>query len=250
MAELPVELFVETLGQVGAQAVGTVTGAGGTPGAGPLAALCGREVVLWPDAGGGGRHMHRIAAALAGIATRVRIFAPAGLPEGGDAVDWIEQRRAEGKPDAVILSELETTAATLPAHTTANKRTTVEPAGDPVEAALAAVGAAEGAAEMEGPLRQLSEALRGADSLRRAAVRERAIEAVTGKVSAPAHLVDSALAVERPATAVGQGRAVEFADPDPWPEAVDGAALLQDLVCTVSRYVALPAHAADAIALW
>lgn len=71
------------LAGIGAQAVGTVTGASGTPGTAPVAVLRGREVVLWPDADAAGtRHMERIAAALADVASSVRIYSPQGLPAG------------------------------------------------------------------------------------------------------------------------------------------------------------------------
>ena len=45
------------------------------------------------------------------------------------------------------------------------------------------------------------------------------------------------------------GRGLVFADPDPWPEAVDGAALLDDLAQTYRRFVSLP-DGAEALALW
>ena len=47
-----------------------------------------------------------------------------------------------------------------------------------------------------------------------------------------------------------QGRDVEFNEPEPWPEAVDGATLLDGLATIVSRYLALPQHADAALALW
>jgi len=43
-----------------------------------------------------------------------------------------------------------------------------------------------------------------------------------------------------PATAAQQGEAVAFADPEPWPDAVDGAALLARLEAFVRRFLALP----------
>lgn len=47
-----------------------------------------------------------------------------------------------------------------------------------------------------------------------------------------------------------QGRAVEFPPPEPWPEAVSGAEVL-DAVCeTFGRHLALPAGAAAALAAW
>jgi hypothetical protein len=47
-----------------------------------------------------------------------------------------------------------------------------------------------------------------------------------------------------------QGSAVICPATEPWPEAVDGAAVLDEVAKKVSSYVALPDGAADAIALW
>lgn len=47
-----------------------------------------------------------------------------------------------------------------------------------------------------------------------------------------------------------QGRDVQFDEPEPWPEAVDGAALLDAIADTFTRYLALPKFAASALALW
>ena len=41
-----------------------------------------------------------------------------------------------------------------------------------------------------------------------------------------------------------------FADPDPWHEPVDGAALLDEMVSTFTRFLVLPDHSAEALALW
>src|SRR5258708_5830139 len=102
----------------------------------------------------------------------------------------------------------------------------------------------------EGPLRRLGDALEGADPLRLRTARESAIAALRGKVGSPARLVDTALSIYRPPdtgriSPAVQGRAFAFADPEPWPASVDGAMLLRDIAGTLSRYVALPAHAAD-----
>lgn len=76
------------LREAGIGAVGTVTGASGTPGPAALAALRGRRVVLWPDNDGAGfEHMGRIAEALSGIAEEVRWFEWEDAPEKGDAAD-------------------------------------------------------------------------------------------------------------------------------------------------------------------
>jgi putative DNA primase/helicase len=41
-----------------------------------------------------------------------------------------------------------------------------------------------------------------------------------------------------------------FSDPEPWPEVVDGAALLGSIRCEIERYVILPPHASTAVSLW
>jgi putative DNA primase/helicase len=48
----------------------------------------------------------------------------------------------------------------------------------------------------------------------------------------------------------GDGAAVSFEAPEPWPASVDGAALLQEMVATFERFLALPPRTADALALW
>ena len=48
----------------------------------------------------------------------------------------------------------------------------------------------------------------------------------------------------------GAGTPVLFTDPEPWPETVDGATLLEDLAVLYTRYVVLPEGAADMLALW
>ncbi|MCY4220982.1 MAG: DUF3631 domain-containing protein [Thiotrichales bacterium] len=48
----------------------------------------------------------------------------------------------------------------------------------------------------------------------------------------------------------GQGRPIEWDDPEPWPEPVDGAALLDEISSFVTRYVSLPAELTDTVALW
>ena len=47
-----------------------------------------------------------------------------------------------------------------------------------------------------------------------------------------------------------QGRAVQYEEPEPWPEPVDGAPLLDNLAASVKRFVVLPEHGAEIVALW
>ena len=47
-----------------------------------------------------------------------------------------------------------------------------------------------------------------------------------------------------------QGRPVEWDDPEPWPEPVDGAAVLTDIADFIRRHVSLPGELADTVTLW
>ena len=47
-----------------------------------------------------------------------------------------------------------------------------------------------------------------------------------------------------------QGRAIEWAETEPWPEPVDGAALLDDLATLITHFITLPDGGAEAVALW
>ncbi len=51
-------------------------------------------------------------------------------------------------------------------------------------------------------------------------------------------------------TAQLQGEEVDFADVEPWPEAVNGAEVLNEVAETFSRYCALPEGAKDILTLW
>lgn len=47
-----------------------------------------------------------------------------------------------------------------------------------------------------------------------------------------------------------QGKPIEFEEVEPWPSPVDGARLLDDLASTLGRFIVLPPHGAEAMALW
>ena len=47
-----------------------------------------------------------------------------------------------------------------------------------------------------------------------------------------------------------QGDELEFPEPEPWGEPIDGVALLDDIVAAINRYIILPERSAHAAALW
>ena len=101
------EKAADALLEAGFCALGTVTGAGGTPDAEALQVLEGFEVVLWPDNDGPGRaHMGRIAEALRGVAAEVRVFEWHDAPEKGDAADHLAVRSCDPRGVDRLLQDL------------------------------------------------------------------------------------------------------------------------------------------------
>jgi len=89
--------------------------------------------------------------------------------------------------------------------------------------------------------------------LGREIARESKIGELKGTVSAPARLVDAALSdssLLEDASAPTGGATILLHDAEPWPEEVEGGALLDDLAASFGRYLALPEGAAEALALW
>lgn len=103
---------------------------------------------------------------------------------------------------------------------------------------------------LETRLRSLTTELKGADALRRRTVRELLVATLRGaNVSGAAALADAAIGESCEASEAPMRTFLR--DEAPWPDRVDGAALLDTVVATIRRYVVLPdVHAARAIALW
>jgi putative DNA primase/helicase len=83
---------------------------------------------------------------------------------------------------------------------------------------------------------------------------ERQRTAVAEQMGCRAAILDSLVEQKRPnkkqKESTLQGMALDFGDEEPWPEPVNGAEVLSELAETFSRYIALPAGAETALALW
>jgi hypothetical protein len=125
---------------------------------------------------------------------------------------------------------------------------------DPIAEILSAAGFNEvdenSFSKLEETLRRLASLIDGVDEIRRATVREAAIKKLEDlNVSAPARLVDATLIRNKNESAL-QRKTIEITDPEPWPELINGARLLDDIAQCLRRFVALPPYADSVEALW
>ena len=121
-----------------------------------------------------------------------------------------------------------------------------------VDTGVAALTASSTAAAQEAALQALAAVAVDLTPLRRALLRDQAVQALKrGGFESPARLVDAALSrsgAGEPAT--GPGSDLLVGSPEPWPEAVDGAVLVADIETAISTHAVLPEGAAGAMALW
>ena len=105
--------------------------------------------------------------------------------------------------------------------------------------------------EVTAALQMLVDASVNLDPLRRAVIRDKAIIKLGAiGIRSPAGVVSAAFSLIKLEQPEAGGQAMAFEDCQPWPDPVDGAKLLDDIVGVLKKYVVLPDKAAEAIALW
>jgi hypothetical protein len=107
-------------------------------------------------------------------------------------------------------------------------------------------------ATIEASLRQLAAKAKGLDAIGRVTLRGAAVKHLQGlKIPSPTVLIDASLGmVKEKVLDDKQGGRILFEDPEPWPEPVDGAALLNEIKTIFSSFLILPPHADVAATLW
>jgi Protein of unknown function (DUF3631) len=178
----------------------------------------GRDVVVLPDNDDAGRdHAQAVAANVAPVAKRLRIVELPGLPPKDDISDWPEAGGTIEQLHAIV-AEAKPFAAEAPVK---------DPGSDDAEIArLAALSRLQYERERTTAARRLD---------CRPPILDRLVAAARGGAKA---------------NGVGQGRVLELHEPEPWPDAVDGATLLGAISIEIRRYVVMGDHEADAVALW
>lgn len=183
--------------------------------------LRGRKVVVVPDNDEPGRkHAAHVAESLQGIAASVKVVELPGLPEKGDATDWLNA----GGTVSELRNIVNATAVFKVASPTSEQKDISAPSDEQTLQRLAALP----------PLEYERERLKAAKDLKcRPATLDKLVNAL------------------RPNQEGGlQGRGIDLGTIEPWPEPVNGAAVLNEVAETFSRYLALPQGAADVLAVW
>ncbi len=100
-------------------------------------------------------------------------------------------------------------------------------------------------------LHRLADSANDVDAVTRVVMRGAAVKALTNLgIQAPAKMIDAVFKTRDETDAQHAGSVQTLSDPEPWPEPVDGARLLAELVTTYTRFVALPSGGATVLALW
>jgi hypothetical protein len=194
----------------------------------------GRNVVIIGDNDQPGRkHVEHVAKSLHGVAETVRTLDLAQhwpgdpMPQGDDVADWIERHDRAG----TRLAQLAKDAPLWEPD--------AKPAGD------AGDGGEQSKADAEiARLAKLS-----------TVQYERERKAAAERLEVRASILDRLVEAERnktgqPSDKHGQGRPISLLEPQPWPDPVDGAELLDGLAAAIRQYVVVSDHASDAAALW
>ncbi len=192
----------------------------------------GRNVTILPDADKTGRaHGLKVASAIHGVAAAVRVVdLYPDRHDGADVSDWIASDTA-GVKLAKLVKEAEEWEPSGPATSADDAGPDEDESADTVELRRLA---------QLPPLQYERE--------RKEAAKRLGITRVA--------MLDMLVRSECEALGLGdaddglQGRPISFPDPEMWPTAVDGAALLDDIAKAIGAHVIMPETSRDACALW
>ncbi|MFM0382846.1 DUF3631 domain-containing protein [Paraburkholderia dipogonis] len=227
------EQKVDALTTIGAgQFIGVTSGACTSAGAADWSPLAGRHVLLWPDHDApGAKYADEVTAKLLALGCTVERLdvAAMSLPEKSDVVDWLEQFKVSHDR--------------MP---TADEVLALPKVGAPAGAAAESVIRSD-SSQTEPPREtddQSIERLATLKPMEYDRVRKAEAKRMGVQVSTLDKLVSAARSEE------GGDTDGPFTEVEPWHEPVDGAALLDDLVRVVHRFIVCNAATAHGSALW
>ncbi len=204
-----------------------------------LSPLRGRNVTLWRDSDeAGAKWQEQMIVALRAVnVASIRVVNIAMLP--AEMIERIPEAK-RGKFDVVDLIE----AGIEPEAIRAAAEAACEPvAMSAAETTRTPVGGILTDVEIDAEIERLSKL-----SL---VAYERERSAAARRLGMRATVLDRLVKGKRqPEAANGQGQPLDLPTPEPWPDAVDGAALLSEMTAAIRKYVVMEAGCPEAVALW
>jgi len=194
--------------------------------------LAGADVIVFNDNDAAGyEHAAATCKTSLGIAKRVRRLDLAphwpNMPRGADVSDWLDA----GHTRAELLALIEQTPVIEAESKPDPEPTSESKDGNDTEAEIVRLAKLT-------PVQY-----------------EHERKAAAEKLSVRASILDKIVQAERDKLGLDeddgkQGHAISFPEPEPWPEPVNGAELLDDVATAIRKHVVLADHARDACALW
>jgi len=216
--------------------------------------LKGRDVVILPDNDQPGRdHAKQVAGSLYGTANRIKIVTLQGLDEKGDVSDWLKTHSKDE-----LFKVMKETPIYEPPTVEAEQST--EPKDTPNRPKTFEQFSAESGLDKiteQSTPEQVAEAVSKFSAISSNQSQVWIASAKSGvlkklkdvKIQGASEIVKAAFKTQNSVEDI-QGQALDFSDPEPWPDDVDGAALLNQIVEACNRFLVLPECGAEAIALW
>lgn len=231
LAARPDEAVVLTEGEWCADALAKAGVLATTSGAADSAAkadwkpLVGRSVTIWPDNDRSGRrYAEAVKSALESLGCAVRLIdvEALNLLPKGDAADWVVVTPNATAADILALPTVAAASRNEAAETTLSQSDEHECLIDAV-AKLAALHSLE---------------------------YERVREAEAQRLGVRVGVLDKEVSIARRARQEDGGKAAMFPTVEPWPETVEGAALLNELLFAIQRFIVCEKETAIAASLW
>ena len=198
------------------------------------AALRGRGVTILPDADRPGReHALKVAASLLGVADGVKIIE---LPGAKDVAEWAERG---GAKEALMRLAGESAALTRESLEALRRRWSPDDS-QPAESKTPEQLARETTFDSLATLSDIDYERRRRDVAAEFGIRVGAVDAEVKRRRSGTNACGDG----------PSGTLLEFPDPEPWPEPVNGAQVLDRIAEAVTRHVVLSPHCAEAVALW
>ncbi len=218
-----------------------------------------RDVVILEDNDDAGRnHGKTIMESLSGIASSIKIVQFPELPSHGDVSDYLEVYSVEEFNRKVEEAPLCVEPTTEPLSIIQDESSSSsEKSSDSMEQALEESGFSDLTKEstvVDEKYRALSDLVRltqGRDSTWLKLAQSELVNHLSKiDVKSPAQLVKDAFGSAIYVEEKESSRGLDFDDPEPWDDPVDGLELLEEITGVLKKYVILPDGGKDAIALW